>query len=76
MRSSSADELAGLGAIFSFLVPGLGHLFIGAWARAGIWFAGWLLVIEAGGGTVHLGVMALMVVAGIDVLLYGRFDAE
>ena len=46
-------ELVGLAAIFSFLVPGLGHLLIGAWPRGAIWLAGWLVVPSAGGEGVH-----------------------
>jgi hypothetical protein len=73
---SSRQELAGLAAIFSFLVPGLGHLLIGVWLRGAAWLAGWLLVSAAGGGGVHPGVMALMLIAGLDALLYGRSTGE
>jgi hypothetical protein len=69
---SAQQELVGLAAIFSFLVPGLGHLLIGAWLRGAVWLAGWLVVSAAGGGGVHLAVVALMFVAGLDALLYGR----
>jgi hypothetical protein len=70
--NSSRQEIAGLAAIFSFLVPGLGHLLMGAWLRGAVWLAGWLVVSAAGGGGVHPGVMALMLVAGLDALVYGR----
>jgi hypothetical protein len=69
---SAADDLSGLAGIFSYLVPGLGHVFIGAWSRAAVWFAGWLLVSQAGGGGVHPVVVVLMFVAGLDALLYRR----
>jgi hypothetical protein len=74
-RESDRHELVGLAAILSFLIPGLGHLFIGAWLRGAVWFAGWLVVPAAGGGGVHPGVMALMFIAGLDALLYERSRA-
>jgi hypothetical protein len=74
---SAAQELVGLAAIFSFLVPGLGHVMIGAWLRGAVWWAGWLVVPPAGGGGVHLLVVALMFIGGLDVLLYARLrEAE
>jgi hypothetical protein len=74
---SVAQELVGLAAIFSFLMPGLGHLLIGAWLRGAVWWAGWLVVPPAGGGGVHPLVVALMFIAGLDALLYGRLrEAE
>ena len=69
---SAAQELIGLGAIFSFLMPGLGHVLIGAWQRGALWWAGWLVVPAAGGGGVHPLVVVLMFIAGLDVLFYGR----
>ena len=69
---SASQELVGLGAIFSFLMPGLGHVLIGAWQRGALWWAGWLVVPPAGGGGVHPLVVVLMFIAGLDVLLYGR----
>jgi hypothetical protein len=71
-RASDRHELVGLAAILSFLIPGLGHLFIGAWLRGAFWLAGWLVVPAAGGGGVHAVVVALMFIAGLDALLYGR----
>jgi hypothetical protein len=72
---SATWELVGLAAIFSFLVPGLGHLLIGAWLRAAVWWAGWIVVPAAGGGGVHPAVVALMLIAGLDALLYGRRES-
>jgi hypothetical protein len=69
-------DLVGLAAIFSFLVPGLGHLFLGSWLRAVVWFAGWLVVSDAGGGGVHPFVVVLMVIAGLDALLSERADDQ
>ena len=69
---SASQELVGLAAIFSFLMPGLGHVLIGAWLRGAIWWAGWLVVPPAGGGGVHPLVVVLMFIAGLDVLLYAR----
>jgi hypothetical protein len=72
VRASDRHELVGLAAILSFLIPGLGHLFIGAWLRGAVWLAGWLVVPAAGGGGVHRVVVALMFIAGLDALLYER----
>ena len=47
---AAPHDVVGLAAIFSFLLPGLGHIFIGAWLRAAIWFVGWLLVSQSGDG--------------------------
>jgi hypothetical protein len=58
MSESGRQQLAGLAAILSFLVPGLGHLLIGAWLRGAIWLAGWLV--------------ALTFIASLDALLYAR----
>jgi hypothetical protein len=71
--ASERHELVGLAAIFSFLIPGLGHLLIGAWLRGTVWLAGWSVVSAAGGGGVHAVVMALMLIAGLDALLYERW---
>jgi hypothetical protein len=65
-------ELAGLAAIFSFLVPGLGHALLRAWLRGTIWFAGWLVITSAGDGGVNPIAVGLMFLAGIDALLFGR----
>jgi hypothetical protein len=72
MTGSRRDELVGLAAVLSFLVPGLGHILIAAWLRGAVWLAGWLVVSAAGGGGVHPATVALMFIAGIDALLYGR----
>ena len=69
---SAPQELVGLAAIFSFLLPRLGHVFIGAWLRAAVWFFGWIVVSQSGGGGMHPFVVALMFIAGLDALLYGR----
>jgi hypothetical protein len=69
---SEHDPVVGLAGIFSFLVPGLGHLLMGAWLRGTIWMAGWIVVSQAGGGGVHPIVVALMFISGLDALLYGR----
>ncbi|HEX6659004.1 MAG TPA: hypothetical protein VF065_13020 [Ilumatobacter sp.] len=42
------------------------------WLRAAVWFVGWLLVSQSGGGRVHPVVVVLMLIAGLDALLYGR----
>jgi hypothetical protein len=69
---SGRHELVPVAAIFSFVIPGLGHLMIGAWLRGTIWWVGWLVVSAAGGGRVNAIVVALMFIAGLDALLYGR----
>jgi hypothetical protein len=66
------DPLIGLAGVFSFLIPGLGHLLIRAWLRGTIWIAGWIVVSSAGGGGIHQVVVALMLISGLDALLYGR----
>jgi hypothetical protein len=65
-------ELVAVAAMLSFVIPGLGHLVIAAWLRGSIWWVGWLVVSAAGGGGVNPIVVALMFIAGLDALLYGR----
>ena len=74
---SAAQELVGLAAIVSFLMPGPGHVMIGAWLRGAVWWGGLAGRTPGGGGGGHPVVVALMFIAGLDLLLYARLrEAE
>ena len=72
----SEDErrarLAPLAAGISLLAPGLGHLLIGARARALLWLTGWIVLAIVRGAVHGPVVVVLMVAAAIDAHLYAR----
>jgi hypothetical protein len=66
------DPVVLIAAMLSFVVPGLGHLIMRVWLRGAIWMAGWVVVSAAGGWNLHPFVVALLVISGLDALLYRR----
>jgi hypothetical protein len=76
-QSSPTGSLhALLPAALSMLLPGAGHLLIGRWGRAAIWFAGWILVVGASGSSHNPAVFALMAVSAVDAYAFARGDAR
>jgi hypothetical protein len=66
------DPVVLIAAMLSFVVPGLGHLIMRVWLRGAIWMMGWIVVSGAGGWRLHPLVVALLVISGLDALLYRR----
>ena len=62
-------EIALFAAAISFLLPGVGHLLVRAWARGLLWSLGSLVVALAGGG---VALLLLMAIAAIDAYVFAR----
>ena len=73
-QMTSAHAL--MAAALSLVVPGAGHLIIGRWSRAAIWFAGWVLVVGASGSGHNAAVIVLMAVAAADAFVFARIEAR
>ena len=69
-RAQSAPIPAGIVAVLSLAVPGLGHLLLRMWLRGGIWLAGWVVIAALSGGH-SLSILILMLFAAGDALFWG-----
>ena len=72
-KRATPAQMAPLAALISLFIPGLGHLFIGAWIRGLIWVGGYILIAELTVGTRTPILFILMVIAAVDAFLTARW---
>lgn len=64
-----------LAAFFSFLVPGLGHIYVGLYQRAVIIFAAWVAIFSSSIDNENSSEMGVLVPLMVFIWLFNIFDA-
>lgn len=64
-----------LAAFFSFLVPGLGHIYVGMYQRAVIIFAAWVAIFSSSIDNDNSSEMGVLVPLMVFIWLFNIFDA-
>jgi hypothetical protein len=72
-KRATPAQMAPLAALISFFIPGLGHLFIGAWIRGLIWVGGYILIGELSRGSHTPIIFILGVAAAADAFFTARW---